>query len=69
MFMRIAISVFLLLILLRFPQLKSLSQIITSRYGDTSKDYENFKSSLDLETLVICDDNNMSRRFLNFLFS
>ena len=34
-----------------------------------SKDYENFKSSLDLETLVICDDNNMSRRFLNFLFS
>ena len=35
MFMKVADIAFLFLILLRFPQSKSMSQIIRSQYGDT----------------------------------
>ena len=56
--MRIAAIVFLFLIRLRFPQLKSVSQIVKSRYGDTTIkrlpkfekiDYRLRKAELDLE--------------------
>ena len=60
---------------LRFPQSKSLSQIIRKRYGDKiikrlckfeKIDYRLRKAELDLEFLVKCRDNNLISKFLNF---
>ena len=60
---------FLFLIRLRFLQSKSVSQIVRSRYGDTTIkkrllrflkiDYHLRKAELDLEFLVRCRDNNV----------
>ena len=75
MFMKVAAIVFLFLIRLRFPQSKSLSQIIRRRYGDKiierfrkfeKTDYRLRKAELDLEFLVKCKDNNVIPKFLNF---
>ena len=72
MFMKVAAIVFLFLIRLRFPQSKSLSQIIRTRYGDKineiikKTDYRLRKAELDLEFLVKCRDNNVIPKFLNF---
>ena len=75
MFMKIEAFVLLFLIWLRFPQLKSLSQIIRSRndYSIIKRlwkyekvDYRLGKAELDLEFFVRCRDNNVTPRFLNF---
>ena len=75
MFMRLAAIVFLFLIWLRFPQSKSVSQIIRSRYGDKTikrlrkfekTDYRLEKAEVDLGFFVRCRDNNVIPRFLNF---
>ena len=67
MFMRVAAIVFLFLILFRFQQSKSVSQIIISRYNDTTiKRLQKFE--LYLEFLVRYRYNNVIPRFLN-LFS
>ena len=75
MFMKVAAIVFLFPIRLRFPQSKSLSQIIRKRYGDKiikrlckfeKIDYRLRKAELDLEFLVKCRDNNLISKFLNF---
>ena len=75
MFMKVAATAFLFLIRLRFPQSKSLSQIIRRRYGDKiierfrkfeKTDYRLRKAELDLEFLVKCRDNNVIPKFLNF---
>ena len=75
MFMKVAATVFLFLIRLRFPHSKSLSQIIRRRYGDKiikrlrkfeKIDYRLQKAEPDLEFLVKCRDNNLIPKFLNF---
>ena len=75
MFMKVAAIVFLFLIRLRFPQSKSLSQIIRRRHGDKiikrlrkfeKIDYRLGKAELDLEFLVKCRDNNVAPKFQNF---
>ena len=75
MFMRVVAIVLLFRIQLRFPLSKSMSQIISSRYGDTTIkrlrklekiDYSLRKAELDLEFLIRCRDNNVKPRFLNF---
>ena len=75
MFMRVVAIVLLFRIQLRFPLSKSMSQIISGRYGDTTIkrlrklekiDYSLRKAELDLEFLIRCRDNNVKPRFLNF---
>ena len=75
MFMRVTTIIFLFLIWLRFPQSKLVSQLIRSRYGDTTIkrlqksrkiDYRLQKAELYWEFLVVCRDNNVILRFLNF---
>ena len=75
MFMRVVAIVLLFRIQLRFPLSKSMSQIISSQYGDTTIkrlrklekiDYSLRKAELDLEFLIRCRDNNVKPRFLNF---
>ena len=75
MFMKVAAIVFLLLIRLRFPHSKSLSQIIRRQYGDKiikrlhkfeTTDYRLWKAELDLEFLVKCRDNKVIPKFLDF---
>ena len=73
--MKVTAIVFLLLIRLKFPHSKSLSQIIRRQYGDKiikrlhkfeTTDYRLRKAELDLEFLVKCRDNNLIPKFLNF---
>ena len=74
MFLRIATIAFLFLIRLRFPQSKSMSQIIRSQYVDTTIDrlrkfekidYSLRKADSDLKFLIRCRDNSLILRFLN----
>ena len=74
MFLRIATIAFLFLIRLRFPQSKSVSQIIRSQYFDTTikrlRKLEKIDNSLrkadsDLKFLITNRDNNLILRFLN----
>ena len=74
MFLRIATIAFLFLIRLRFPQSKSVSQIIRSQYVDTTikrlRKLEKIDNSLrkadsDLKFLITNRDNNLILRFLN----
>ena len=75
MFIKVAVILFLYLIRLRFPQSKSLSQIIKRRFGKKIiKRLRKFKkidcrlrnAELDLDFLVKCRDNNVLVKFLNF---
>ena len=68
MFIKVAVILFLYLIRLRFPQSKSLSQIIKRRFGKKIiKRLHKFKkidcrlrnAELDLDFLVKCRDNNV----------
>ena len=75
MFMRVAVSVFLFLARVRFPNSKSIAEAIRARYnGNNDKrmqklekiDYRLRKAELDLEFLCNCSDNNAVSKFLNF---
>ena len=75
MFMKVAATVFLFLIRLRFSHSKPLSQIIRRQYGGKiikripkfqKIDYRLRKGELDLEFLVKCRDNNLIPKFLAF---
>ena len=74
MFLRIATIAFLFLIRLRFPQSKSVSQIIRSQYVHTTikrlRKFEKIDNSLrkadsDLKFLITNRDNDLILRFLN----
>ena len=63
------------LIQIRFPSRKSIAEIIRKRYGsDTVKqlrkveklDYKVFKNRSDLEFSKFCQENGLTRKFLNF---
>ena len=78
MFMKVAAIVFLSLILLKFLNSKSLSQINGRQYGNKMiKRLRKFqkidchlrKAELDLEFLVKCRDNNLIPKFLSFLLA
>ena len=73
--MRVAVSVFLFLARVRFPNSKSIAKAIRARYnGNNDKrmqklekiDYRLRKAELDLEFLCNCSDNNAVSKFLNF---
>ena len=73
--MRVAVSVFLFLARVRFPNSKSIAEAIRARYnGNNDKrmqklekiDYRLRKAELDLEFLCNCSDNNAVSKFLNF---
>ena len=73
--MRVAVSVFLFLASVRFPNSKSIAEAIRARYnGNNDKrmqklekiDYRLRKAELDLEFLCNCSDNNAVSKFLNF---
>ena len=75
MFMKVAAIVFLFLILLRFLQSKSVSQIIRRQYGDKiikrlqkfeKIDYCLQKDEFDLEFLIKGRDSDEIPKFLNF---
>ena len=76
--MRLAVTVFLFLIRLRFPKSKSISNILSRRYGQSTPkriqkfekiDYGLSKAELDLELLLQCRDSNVIPNFLNFCVS
>ena len=78
MFMKVATSVFLCLMRVRFLQSKSVSQIIRSRYDDTTirrlRKFEKIKYPLRkaevyFEFLLRCRDNNIIPGFFKILFN
>ena len=78
MFMKVAIIVCLFLMQVRFLQSKSVSQIIRSRYDDTTirrlRKFEKLKyhlrkSEVYFEFLLSCRDNNIIPGFLLILFN
>ena len=75
MFVKLLTLVFLLLIRLRFPSKKSIGEIIRKPYdSDTVKqlqkfeklDYKVQKNQDDLEFLKLCQENDLTPKFLNF---
>ena len=78
MFMKVATIVFLFLMRVRFLQSKSVSQIIRSRYDDTTirrlRKFEKIKYPLRkaevyFEFLLRCRDNNIIPGFFKILFN
>ena len=72
--MIVATIVFLFLIRLRFPKSKSISDILRSRYSQSTLkrirkvgklDYRLRKAELDLEFSLRCRDSNVMPNFLN----
>ena len=75
MFIHVAVTVFLFLARVRFPKLKSIAEVIRSRYSENTVkrirkfeklDYHLRKAELDFQFLCKCDDNNVIPNFLNF---
>ena len=75
MFKRVAALVFLFLIRLRFPHLKSVAEVIRKRYGQNTVqklrklqklDYRLRKAQMDLEFSVNCSNNSVVPKFFNF---
>ena len=66
---------FLFLARIQFPKMKSIAEVIRSRYSENTVkrirklekvDYRLRKTELDLQFLCKCDDNNVILNFLNF---
>ena len=75
MFIHVAVIGFLFLATVRFPNSKSIAEVIRSRYSENTVkkirkleklDYRLRKTELDLQFLCKCDDNNVIPNFLNF---
>ena len=78
MFLRVVTIIFLFLIRIRFPEGKSIAEVIRVRYGNevlkaTRKfertDYKYRKAKLDLEFLETCEHHEFTPHFLRFKLS
>ena len=75
LFLRVVALVFLFLIWLHFPYLKSVAKVIQKRYGENTVmrlrklknlDYQFWEAHIHLQFLVNCNSNSLVPKFLNF---